>query len=448
MTGSNGRCPVESQHDVEQLLLARTPESRPTPSLRRTEALVELLGQPHRAVPVVHVTGTNGKTSTARMISDVLQAHGFRCGRYTSPHLGSIRERIVIDGEPLDGRTLVELTRQALPVLRQVDELTDVPVSFFEAITALGFLAFADAAVDVAVVEVGMGGAWDATNVADGLVAVVTPVSLDHTEILGSTETAIAEEKSGIIKAGSVAVLAGQRPDVRDVLMRRIRTVGAGVIEIGTDIEVVHRAPHGTGQLVGLRGRTDRYPDFHLPLLGPYQAGNAATAVAAVEAFLSAAGRRSDPERTVAALSCASAPGRLEVIGTAPPVLADASHNPGGMAATMAAVRESFPGREVIVVLAVLGDKDVDGILKVLASNASMIFATVNSSSRCLPAVDLVSRAREVLGVARVHLYGDLASATADACATALGRDAVVLVTGSVVTAADARHGLGDTTVS
>ena len=273
---------------AEQAILARRPEQSIQPSLDRIAALTELLGDPQRAYPVIHITGTNGKTSTARMIDTLLRARGLRTGLFTSPHLSSMRERICVDGEMLNPERFADAYEELLPYAELVDASQPVRLSFFEMLTAMAFAVFADAPVDVAVVEVGVGGTWDCTNVADGAVAVVTPISIDHTRYLGSTIPAIAADKAGIIKPGSVAVLAQQPLDAAEVLLRRVAEVGATVAREGLEFGVISRELAVGGQLLGLRGLLGGYEEIFLPLFGAHQAGNAACALAAVEAFAGA----------------------------------------------------------------------------------------------------------------------------------------------------------------
>ena len=420
------------------------------PSLDRIRDLVDILGSPQRAYPVIHVTGTNGKTSTARMIDALLRERGLRVGLYTSPELQTMRERIAVDGEPVGEERFAELYDDVLPYAEMIDAKHDVKVSFFELLTAMAFAAFADAPVDVAVVEVGMGGAWDATNVADGAVAVVTPIGLDHTEYLGDTIEAIAAEKAGIIKPEAVAVLAQQPVEAAEVLLRRATEVGATVAREGIEFGVLHKELAVGGQLIRLQGLLGVYDEVFLPLFGDYQASNAACALAAVEAF--ARGRATaepggddqlDADLVRAAFVGAPAPGRLEVVRTGPTVLVDATHNPTGMAATVSAVTEEFGFTRLIGVLAVMADKDAAGLLEELEPVIDELIVTRNSSPRSMPANELAVVAADVFGEDRVHLVPrlddaiDQAIGLADESGEFAG--AGVLITGSVATAGDAR---------
>jgi len=450
---------------VEQALLARWPESRLEPSLARISALVDLLGAPHRAFPVIQVTGTNGKTTTARMIDELLRGFGLRVGRFTSPHLESVRERIVLDGEPLSAERFVEVHDDIAPYVQMVDAAGDVPMSFFEVVVAMAYAAFADAPVDVAVIEVGMGGTWDATNVADARVAVVTPVSLDHAEYLGPDVASIATEKAGIIKptsgdgvlpdgrpdGGVVAVLAHQPAGALEALVRRAIEVDATVAREGTEFGVLERRVAVGGQQVRLQGLGGEYDEVFLPLFGAHQAQNAAVALAAVEAFLGAGAATGVIAQDVVRESFAAvrSPGRLERVRTSPAVLIDAAHNPAGMTATVEAVRESFDFTRLVGVVGCVQGKDVSGMLAALEPLCAELVVTQNSSPRAIPADELAALAVDVFGQRRVSVHPRLADAIESAIelAEAGPDDALggsgVLVTGSVVTAGEARTLLG-----
>jgi len=463
--------PEQRLREVEREILARRPEHAIEPTLNRMAELALLLGDPQRAYPVIHVTGTNGKTSTARMTETLLRSRGLRTGLFTSPHLSSIRERIAVDGEPLPPEAFVAVYDEVAPYLAMVDERQPVRLSFFEVLTAMAFAAFADAPVDVAVIEVGLGGTWDATNVADGAVAVVTPVAIDHTRYLGDTVDAIAAEKAGIIKKGAVAVLAQQPVGAAEVLLRRAAEVGASVAREGLEFGVTSRELAVGGQRLSIHGLRGDYDDLLLPLFGEYQAGNAACALAAVEAFAGAAAMGPVPVNgeTVAsaemkdvgnafstdqldlalvqqAFASMTSPGRLEVVRRSPVVLVDSAHNPAGMAAALAALTETFTFSGLIGVLAVSVDKDVAGILDELEPVISELVVTRNSSTRSMDPETLAELASEVFGPDRVRSAErlddalEIAVGLADGAAGAdgMGRPGV-LVTGSVITAGDAR---------
>ncbi len=415
--------------------------------LSKIEALLDLLGTPQRGYPAIHLTGTNGKTSTARMIDSLLRAQGLRTGRYTSPHLETVRERIALDGEPIDERRFVATYREVAPLADLVDRKFPEPLTYFDMTTAMAFAAFADAPVDVAVVEVGLGGVDDATNVLQAGTCVITPIGLDHTEWLGDTIADIADAKAGIIHSGATLICAAQDPEAVEPILRRCAEVGATVAREGVEFGVAERALAVGGQVLTLQGLAGRYDEIFLPLHGEHQAQNAALALAAVEAFLGAGGERQlDLESVREGFAGTSSPGRLERVRSAPTTLLDAAHNPHGMAATVAALQQEFDFRRLVVVLAVLADKDVDGVLELLEPVADYVVATRNSSPRALPASQLAERAAEVFGAERVVVEPVLVDAFAAAVALAeedMDGDLAgvgILITGSVVTVADARR--------
>jgi dihydrofolate synthase/folylpolyglutamate synthase len=436
---------------VEAEVTARWGEGRLNPSTDRIRALVELLGEPQRSYRSVHLTGTNGKTSTARMVDELLRGFGLRVGRFTSPHLSHITERIVVDGLPISDRTFVEGYRELAPYLELVDGQFDIRLSFFEVMVGLAYSIFADTPVDVAVVEVGLGGRWDATNVLDAEVAVVTPIDLDHTQYLGTDVATIAAEKAGIIKPGASVVLAAQQPEAADQLLRRAVEVDASVAREGMEFGVLHRRVAVGGQVVTMQGLAGEYDEIFLPLHGAHQAQNAICALAAVEAFfgVGAATGPLDADIVRAAFATVRSPGRLEPIRSAPTILVDAAHNPRGMAATAEAIGEAFDFRRLVAVVAMLGDKDVTGMLEKLEPIVDELVVTQNSSVRALGIDELAARAVAVFGPDRVTVEERLDDAieTAVRLAEDTGDELLsgtgVLVTGSVVTAGEARTLLG-----
>jgi dihydrofolate synthase/folylpolyglutamate synthase len=440
--------PAETFAEAEDALLSRWPETRLEPSLDRIRAFTELLGDPQRAYRSIHLTGTNGKTSTSRMIDALLRALDLRTGRFTSPHVEKMSERISVDGEPLDDEAFVRAFNDVAPYTHLVDQAEAHPLSFFETVVGMAYAAFADAPVDVAVVEVGMGGSWDATNVINADVAVVTPIAVDHAHYLGDTAAEIAREKAGIIKPGATAVLAQQTADVATVLLERIAEVGATVAREGLEFGVVTRAPAVGGQVVTLQGLRGRYDDLFLPLYGAHQAQNAATALASVEAFVGGDEPLGD-EIVRGAFAEITSPGRLEVVRRSPTIVLDAAHNPHGAEATAAALEDSFQFDPLIGVIGVMGDKDAEGLLAAFEPHLAHVVVTQNSTDRALPADRLAVVAREVYGDDRVTVVPLLADAidAAAARAEAAGSDALssgaVLVTGSVVTVGEARTLLG-----
>ena len=437
--------PAQTFAEAEDALLSRWPETRLEPSLERIRAFTELLGEPQTSFPVIHLTGTNGKTSTSRMIETLLRALDLRTGRFTSPHLEKMSERITIDGEQLSDDDFVRAFNDVAPYTHLVDADQDHPLSFFETVVGMAYAAFADAPVDVAVVEVGMGGGWDATNVADADVAVVLPIAVDHAQYLGDSPLRIANEKAGILKPGSVSVLAQQQPDVTALLLERAAEVGATLVREGVDFGVESRVPAVGGQMLTLQGLRGRYDEVFLPLYGAHQAQNAAVALAAVEAFVGETTLDADLVR--AAFTEVTSPGRLEIIRRSPTIVLDAAHNPHGARAVAEALTDSFSFSPLVGVMGMMGDKDADGVLAALEPHLSHLVCTQNSASRSMSAAALGRAATEVFGEDRVSVVPDLAGAI-DRAATlaesgddggyALGSGAV-LVTGSVVTVGEAR---------
>ncbi|MFC5179284.1 bifunctional folylpolyglutamate synthase/dihydrofolate synthase [Nocardioides taihuensis] len=441
---------AETFAEVEDALLSRWPETRLEPSLDRIRAFTELLGDPQRTYAVIHLTGTNGKTSTSRMVDGLLRTLELRTGRFTSPHVERMNERICVDGEPLSDEEFVRAFNDVAPYTHLVDASEAHPLSFFETVVGMAYAAFADAPVDVAVVEVGMGGTWDATNVADGVVAVVLPIAVDHAKYLGDTPVVIAEEKAGIIKPGATVVVADQEPDVAAVLLARATEVGATVAREGLDFGVVTRVPAVGGQLVSLQGLRARYDDVFLPLYGAHQAQNAALALAAVEAFVGEEPLGDEVVR--AAFAAATSPGRLEVVRRSPTIVLDAAHNPHGAEATAAALEDSFTFSPLIGVIGVMADKDHEGVLAAFEPHlAHLVCTQASSTDRALPAEQLAAQAVEIYGPDRVTVAPRLADAIDQAAALAEAGEALggglgsgaVLVTGSVVTVGEARTMLG-----
>ena len=446
---------------VEHLLNQRWPETRLEPGTLRMQALMEMLGSPQRSYPCIHVGGTNGKSSVARMIDALLTAFGQRTGRTTSPHLQSVIERIAIDGRPISPARYVETYREIEPFVQMVDARSQAgdwgpagpPMSKFEVLTALAFVAFADAPVDIAVVEVGMGGRWDATNVIDAPVVVITPIGIDHTDYLGDSLAEIAGEKAGIIgpprgelvPIDTVAVLGKQPPEAMEVLLDRAVRTDAAVARQDSEFAVLDRQIAVGGQLLTLQGLGGVYPDVFLPLHGQHQADNAALALAAVEAFFGAgAQRRLDIDRVREGFAAARSPGRLERLRSAPAVLIDAAPNPAGAIALASTLTTEFDFRFLVGVLSVLADKDVTGILSALEGAFDIVVVTDNGSPRALDVDALALRAEEVYGPERVVRAATLPDAveTAIALAEEAGEGfsgSGIVITGSVVTAGAAR---------
>ena len=450
---------------VEHLLDQRWPETKLEPSTARMQALMEMLGSPQRGYPCIHVAGTNGKTSVARMIDALLTAFNQRTGRTTSPHLQSAIERIAIDNEPVSPAVYVETYREIEPFVQMVDAQSESgqlgPVgpamSKFEVVTAMAFAAFADAPVDIAVVEVGMGGRWDATNVVDAPVAVITPIGIDHCEYLGDTIAEIAAEKAGIIGAprgelipvDTVAVIGRQAPEAMEVVLAAAVRADAAVAREDSEFTVLSRQVAVGGQVLELQGLGGVYPEIFLPLHGEHQAHNAALALAAVEAFFGAGAQRQlDIETVRAGFAAARSPGRLERMRSAPTVFVDAAHNSAGAAALASALTAEFDFRFLVGVVSVLADKDVTGILSALEPAFDVIVVTDNGAPRALDVESLAQRAEEIFGPERVVRTTTLADAIETA--TALAEEASegfagagIVITGSVVTAGAARSLFG-----
>ncbi|WP_434744085.1 bifunctional folylpolyglutamate synthase/dihydrofolate synthase [Micromonospora sp. SH-82] len=415
--------------------------------LDRIESLLDLLGSPQRAYPSIHLTGTNGKTSTARMIDSLLRAFGLHTGRYTSPHLETVRERISLDGEPVDEERFTATYREVAPLAGLVDERSAEPLTYFDMTTALAFATFADAPVDIAVVEVGLGGAEDATNVLQAGVCVLTPIGLDHTEWLGDTIQDIALAKAGIIHPGATVVCAAQDEEAARPVLERCAEVGATIAREGAEFGVLRRSVAVGGQVLTLQGLGGVYEEIFVPLHGAHQAQNAAVALAAVEAFLGAGTKRQlDVETVREGFATASSPGRLEKVRTAPTVLLDGAHNPQGMAATVTAIQEEFAFSKLVGVLGVLADKDASSLLELLEPVLDQVVVTGNSSPRAMPAAQLGALAVEIFGPDRVEIAEEMPDAIEAAVAAAESdvpgelSGVGVLITGSVVTVADARR--------
>jgi dihydrofolate synthase/folylpolyglutamate synthase len=436
---------------VERELLARG-YTRMHFDLGRIEALLDLLGSPQRAYPAIHITGTNGKTSTARMVDALLREHGLRTGRYTSPHLESVRERITIEAEPVSEERFAAIYDEVVPLANLVDESSGgaadgQALTYFDLTTAMAFAAFADAPVDVAVVEVGLGGAEDSTNVLHAGVCAITPIGLDHTEWLGDTLADIAVAKSGIVGKGATLICAEQEREAMRPILERCAEVDATLLREGSQFGVIGRSVAVGGQMLTLQGLSRVYDELYLPLHGAYQAQNASVALAAVETFLGAGSDRSlDPAAVRAGFAAVASPGRLERVRTAPTILLDAAHNPHGMAAMVGTLVEEFDFRRLVAVVATLADKDARGMLEELNPAVQSIVVTRNTSPRSMPAAALGAVAVEVFGADRVRVEPELPDAIEVAVELAesdvdgeLGGVGVV-ITGSVVTVADARR--------
>lgn len=456
-SSAGGTAPLDgfSVESVYADLLSRAPENRMEPRMAPLRRAMEILGEPNKAFPIIHITGTNGKTSTARMIESILLAHDLRTGRFTSPHLSRVTERISIDGEPVKDETFVRVWDEVKPYLDIVDgELLvagEPRLTYFECVTILAFAIFADEPIDVGVIEVGLGGITDATNVGDGQVAVITPISLDHTELLGDAVEDIALEKAGIIKPGSFLISAVQPRDAAQVLLERAREVGAEFRFEGVEFGVESRTVAVGGQVISLTGLAGRYGDLLVPLHGEHQAQNAALAVAAVEAFLGGGERELDTVLVRNGLRAVTSPGRLEVVRTAPSIVVDAAHNPAGARAAAKGINEAFEFSRLILVIGALQDKDVAGMLAELHEELGGILEDVcltqSTSPRSIPAADLLQAALSA-GFAEENI--NIAPALDNALEWAVmkaeeNNDLAggILVTGSITVVGEARTLLG-----
>lgn len=426
---------------IESALLARWPETRIQPSLDRIALLCDALGSPQLSYPTIHIGGTNGKTSTTRFIDSLLFAHGLRTGRFTSPHLEDFRERISINGELIAAAELIFNYNDIAAYFDFVDSKLPHPISFFEAVTALAMVAFAEHPVDVGIFEVGMGGTWDATNIIQPSVAVITPIGMDHMEYLGNSIEEIAANKAGILKPNLFAVLANQEPAAAKVLLSKAAEVGIELAREGIEYEVISRQVAVGGQLLTIRGTKDVYSDIFLPLHGRHQAANAAAALVAAEAFFG--DQPLDLESVKAGFASATSPGRFEVVRRDPTVILDAAHNPHGARTLANTLQEEFTFGRVIAVIGVFADKDADGIFAELADVIDGVIVTQSSSPRALPASELAKVAIKHLGNDRVFIESDLKvaleKALADANHPMEDQSVGILVTGSVITVGEAR---------
>lgn len=447
---------AQAQQDLAQVygsIMARNPEHDFDPTLDRVRDVCDLLGNPQQAYRSIHITGTNGKTSTARMIESLVGEYGLRTGRFTSPHLSSVTERIAIDGEPISAERFVEVYRDIEPYIEMVDaksvEQGRPRLSFFEVLTVMAFAAFADAPVDVAIIEVGMGGSWDSTNVIDADISVITPISLDHQAWLGDNVRDIAIEKSGIIKQDGIAITSVQEDEALEALSDAAAEKQARLIVEGTDVEVASRLFAVGGQLVGLRTPAALYDEIYLPLFGEHQAHNALLALTAVEMLIAGGGALS-AEIVEQGFAAVTSPGRLEIVRSSPTIIVDAAHNGAGAQALAKTIEDEFQFARLIGVVAILGDKDAETVLSTLEPILAEIVVTQSSSVRSTEVSELEELAIEIFGEDRVFAADELADAIDIAATRAESEDEIgvgtgtgVLVAGSVILAAEARTLLG-----
>jgi dihydrofolate synthase/folylpolyglutamate synthase len=427
--------------EIIQELNSRWPENKIEPSLDRIAMLLDYLGNPQETFRSIHLAGTNGKTSTSRMIDSLLRSFGIRTGRYTSPHLEDIRERISIDGELITPEFFIYTYEDIKPYIELVDARSEHPLSYFEVLTAMAYAAFADAPIDVGVIECGVGGAWDATNVINSDVAVMTPIGLDHQEYLGGTIAEIAHTKAGIFRNGKPSVLAHQTREAAEVLIRESATIESIPLREGLDFALIRRDVAVGGQLLTIQGLGGTYEDIFLPLYGRHQASNAALALVAVEAFLGGGAQQLDINAVRDGFAQATSPGRLEVMRRNPTVIIDAAHNHHGALALREALSEEFAFDRIIAIVAILGDKDVTGFLSELVNVVDEIIVTENSSPRAMPTEELFKIAMSIFEDEQVSSAGSIARAIEMAIdkASHPTQSVGILVTGSVITVGQAR---------
>lgn len=436
--------------EIYQQIIARAPEHQVQPSLERIQTALSYMGDPQQAYPTIHIAGTNGKTSTSRMCEALCRAWGMHTGLFTSPHLVDVRERICLDGQPIAAEKFIEAWEENRAIIDLVDQASlekgGPKMSFFEVFTALAFAAFADAPVDMGVIEVGMGGLWDCTNVLLPGVQVITPISIDHQKWLGYTKEEIAAQKAGIIKPDSLVVIGKQDPQVLEVLLDKVRKENALARVLGQDFEVLSTQQAVGGQLLSIRTPAAVYEDIYLPLFGYHQAENAACALAAFEAVL---GGKAVPANVVEeGFSLVTSPGRLEVVRSSPTILVDAAHNPGGAETLRAAVEQNFPFKHIVGIYSAMADKDIEGTLSQVEPLFDELVVVPMDSPRAADLETLTQIAQDVFGEERVHPADSLLEGVAQAVDLSEGFaddplvSAGVVIFGSVVLAGQARQNL------
>ena len=424
--------------DVMSALASRWPENKINPSLDRIKLLLDYLGNPQDGLKAIHIAGTNGKTSTSRMIERLLRSLDLRTGLYTSPHLVHPRERISIDGEPISVKNFEEVFNQVEPFLEIVDEkIPGGSVTFFEVLTAMAFVSFSDTPVDVISLEVGMGGRWDATNVLTPMVSVITPIDLDHQEYLGNTVEKIALEKTGIIKENIPVIVSHQSKDAAKIILAKAMENNSPIMREGIELDVLERSVGIGGQQLTIANPYGTHSELFLPLFGKHQASNAAVSLTAVEAFLD---RQIDHDLVQEAFAEFSSPGRLQVLKRNPTIVIDAAHNPAGIKATKQGITESFQFDNLILILAFMGDKDVNQILEELKGFAQVVILTQTNSARALSVVDLAKKVKNISQFAtRIESSDNSSEAIKLAIDIAkdLGNSAGIIALGSVVLAGE-----------
>ncbi len=441
---------LQADFEVAQVyaqILTRRPEHNISPTKDRIVRALDYLSDPQLSYPSLHIAGTNGKTSTARIADSLLSAQGLRVGRFTSPHLVSVRERISIDGEPISPQAFLQANQDVAPIIALADKEGEAAgqghLSFFEYLTALAFQAFASAPIEVGVIEVGMGGRWDSTNVLDSPVQVICPISFDHEKWLGNTLAKIAKEKAGIIRRGATVICGPQPPEALEVIREACREKDATLRLFGEDLQVRDQKMAFGGQMFPLTPPAATYKDLYLPLFGSHQAANAAVAIAAVEAL--GAGKPLSEEVLTTGLNAVRSPGRLEVLGGSPTIIVDAAHNPAGAAALRAGIEDAFGFQKVVGIFSAMGDKNVEGILAEMEPLLDVVVTLPMEGERAMEPVELAKIAQEVFGPEQTYAAPNLLDAVDQAVSLTeegnLPADAVgIIIFGSVVLAGQARQ--------
>lgn len=406
------------------------------PGLERTRTLLDLMANPQEAYPIVHITGSNGKTSTSRIAASIISAHGLAVGSFTSPHLEHVEERLGVNGHHATPAEFAEAVADVAPFADLLEHRTGERPTYFELTAAMAFAWFAERAVDVGVVEVGLGGRLDSTNAADGQVAVLTGVSKEHVKVLGATLREIAVEKLAIAKPDSVLVTGPLPDEAEREAVRRVEELGIQRWKYGQDFRLQDATLAVGGWNVDIDGIYETYENVFLPLHGRYQTRNLAVAVASVESLL---GRALDPDAVREGAAVATSPGRLEVVGRQPLTIVDGSHNEEGFGVLAASLDEEFPSLEWTVVLGALGDKDLDGMFSHLRGKVRRLIATAPVSDRAIDAGRVAEVARSVLETdVEVREVADVETAVHEAIAAA-GDEGAVIATGSLYVAGEAR---------
>lgn len=402
--------------------------------LGRMRALLDHMGHPEHGYPVVHVAGTNGKTSTSRLTSLILVAHGLTTGTYTSPHLQVIQERLAVNGRAATPTEFAQAITDVAAFSDVLEARGSTPYTYFELITAAAFAFFADHAVNTAVLEVGLGGRLDATNVVDAEVCLVTSIGLDHTAYLGEDVATIAAEKAAIAGPNSI-LISGPLPDpALEVVAGRARELGIQHRRHGSDFEVEESDLGVGGWLATIRGAEATYQDVFLPLHGRYQLTNLAMAIASAEALV---GHRLDPDAVIEAAGAATAPGRMEPLSRSPLLLVDGAHNADGIEVLVESLREEFPTITWHLVFGVMGDKNVELMVDTLAPLLDGVVTTAPSSGRAVEATDLAGRVAPRLTVP--VLVGESVAEALDMARAEAGPRGAVLVTGSLYLVGEVR---------